>query len=85
MYDPILRQMSPERLIVTGAMMSMQLSIIEQGFRWFRSRGKMTKHFVILPEQGRDERDQAPNYMANGLSSSFVGLYSLIVGAKPRD
>ena len=45
----------------------------------------MPERFIILLEQGIDERDQAPNHMTNGLSSSFVNLRSLVVGAKPRD
>jgi ABC-type amino acid transport substrate-binding protein len=45
----------------------------------------MPERFIILLEQGIDERDQASNHMTNGLSSSSVGLRSLVVGAKARD
>src|SRR5438128_12323798 len=84
-YDPVLRQFFPERLVVTSAMVPVQLWIIEHWFRWRCSRSKMPERFIILLEQGIDERDQASNHMTNGLYSSFVGLRSLIVGAKPRD
>ena len=85
MYDPVLRRFFPERLVVTGAMVPVQFWIIEHWFRRLCSRSKMPERFIILLEQRIDKRDQASNHMTNGLSSSFVGLRSLIVGAKPRD
>src|SRR5882762_2052159 len=70
---------------MTGTMFPVQLWIIEHRFRWLCSRGKMPERLIVLPEQGIDERDQASNHMAKSLSFSFVGLRSLVVGAKPRD
>src|SRR6266849_3070008 len=66
-------------------MAPVQLWIIEHWFRWWCSRGKMPERFVVLLEQGIDEYDQAPNHMTKSLSLSFVGLCSLVVGAKPRN
>ena len=84
-YDPILRPFFLERLVVTSAMVPVQFWIIEHGFRRLYSRSKMPERLIILLEQRINERDQPSNHMTNGLSSSFVGLHSLIVGAKPRD
>src|SRR5260370_1009835 len=60
----------------------MHLWIIEHWFWWRCSRRKMAQCLIILLEQGIDEGDQPSNHMTNGLSSSFVGLRPLVIGAK---
>lgn len=42
----------------------------------------MAECLIILLEQGIDEGDQPSNHMTNSLSSSFVGLRPLVIGAK---
>src|SRR5258708_29971625 len=79
-YDAILSCSSFEWLVVTGAVLFVEIWIIEQR-RWrISTRSQMAHYFIVIPQQRIDQGDQSARDMTDGLPFPFVRLRAFVVG-----
>ncbi len=81
-FEQLTRLLSHRRsLILPGPVLPMDLWVIQSRFRQGSARGHGCKQFLVLFEQGIDDREHLASNPTNHTSSANIVLFSLIIAA----